>query len=81
MSYYCSDTHCHGKISINLDDDSCYINNEITKCKNIKVIKPHNMPDNKYKYERYNEIKNDIEFADTQIIIRKCKDYNYMFNL
>ena len=43
MSYYCYDTHCTGSISLNLNVDNDYINNQITKCKNINIIKEHSL--------------------------------------
>jgi len=50
MTYYCSDTHFAGRISLNLNKDSLYPNNGMTKCKNIKIIKEHSLPYNKHNY-------------------------------
>lgn len=80
MTYYCSDTHCAGRISLNLNQDSLYPNNDMTKCKNIKIIKEHSLPYNKHNYGRIKEIKSDIENLGTTLIVKKCKDYNYLVN-
>ena len=47
-------------------------------CKNIKIIKKHSLSYKEHTYARYEEIKIDIDNACIQLIIRKCKDYNYL---
>ena len=80
MSYYCSDTHCNGRISINLKEDSDYINNNLSNCKNIKIIKNHSIPYRLHSYAREKEIKFDIENLGKISIIKKCHDYLYLKN-
>ena len=61
MSYYCSDTHCEGRISINLNEDSDYINNKILTCKYIKIIKKHSLTYKLHSYARKKEIRFDLD--------------------
>ena len=69
MSYYCSDTHCTGSISIKLNEDKDYINNNITKCQNIKTIREHSLQYKEHNYARITEVINDLNYGSKQILI------------
>lgn len=44
------------------------------------IIKEHSLPYNKHNYGRIKEIKSIIENLGTTLIVKKCKDYNYLVN-
>ena len=77
VTYYCSDTLCEGRITVQYEETKGSGNDKNYIFKNFNETKEHSLIYEMHKYVRKQAIKNDINELSKNNIIKKCKDYKY----